>query len=134
MSPAAAYADRLADVLDRLPAGWGLVFAVVVHLFDVEVLRVAVERGESPGDVVVVAEVTKGAPGLETPATWKSPALRSTSYQTLGMVVGDVHVVGHEGFSGGGVGSGDGPFVGADGAVVAGIVAEQLSRELRAQA
>ena len=126
---AAAHADGLADVLDGLPSVGGLVFVVVVNLLDVDVLRVAVERGESPGDVAVVAGGDEGRAGVGDSGDMEVRAVRSGGFEIdlvpdVGDGVGDVHVVGHEGFSGGGMGSGDGPFVGADGAAVAGIVAE----------
>ena len=61
---AAAYVDGFAIDGERMPCGVeALVVALAVELLGVEILHVGVERGESPGDVLVVAGDDEGQAG-----------------------------------------------------------------------
>ena len=65
---AAAHVDDFVVDGERLPvAVGGLVIALAVELLDVEVLHVGVERGESPGHVLVVAGDDEGHAGERDP-------------------------------------------------------------------
>ncbi len=99
-------------------------------VFDVDVLDFGSEVGEAPGYVVVVADDDEGHAGKRDSGDMEI-AGRCRGFE-VGLVpdardvVGEVHVVGEERLSGGGVGSGDDPVVGAGEAAVADWVAEGL--------
>ncbi len=83
---------------------------------DEEVLDVSAEVGEAPGDVVVVTYDDEGCAGQGDSGDVKGSAgggggLEVGLVPDAGDAVGEVHVVGEERLSGGGVGSGDGPVV-----------------------
>ena len=113
---AEANVDGLLIMDDGAPgAVGGLEFGLVVveaGVLDVDVLDVGAEVGESPGDMVVVADDDKGRPGRETPAAWKGAeragASRSASYQKPGRGGGGAYRL-RDRLSRGSVGSGDGP-------------------------
>jgi len=139
--------DDLASVEEGLPhAVLRLVLgsgAGAAGVFDVDVLDGGAEVGESPGDVVVVAdddegnagegdsgdvEIAGGGGGFSTLASKLAgdPDLEIGLVPDAGNGVGEVHVVREERLAGGGVGAGDYPLVRAGEAVVADGVAEGL--------
>ena len=66
---AAAHVDHFAIDGERMPLRVdALVVAFAVELFVVEILHVGLERGESPGHVLVVAGNDERQPGSVTPA------------------------------------------------------------------
>ena len=126
--------DGFAIMEERFPgAVLGLVLgggAGAADVFDVDVLDFGSEVGEAPGYVVVVTDDDEGDAGkgdagdVEVPVWCRGFKVRLVP--DARDVVGEVHVVGQERLSCGGVGSGDNPVVGACEATVADWVTEGL--------
>src|SRR6185312_2755411 len=97
--------------LHRAPPAAVPVFALGVGALHVEVLRVAVEGGVTPGDVVVVAGDDYGHPGK---ADARGVEVRGTKVHFVpdtGDGVVEVHVVREQRAPGSGVGAADDPLV-----------------------
>ena len=101
------------------------VVAVAVEFFDVEILRVAVERGESPGDVIIVAGDDEREAGKCDACGVEAGRVQVSHVPGVGLAEGEMHIVCEEWLAGSGVRAGDDPVVGAGGAACAGGLAEE---------
>jgi hypothetical protein len=100
-------------------------------MLDVDVLNVGAEVGKAPGDVVVVAYDDEGNSGKGDACdvevcTAGCGRLEIGLVPNAGDAVGEVHVVREEWLARGGVGTRDGPVIGAGSAAVAGRTFEGL--------
>ncbi len=118
---AAAHVDYLAIDGEGFPASiCNLEVAFSVERFDVEVLYVGVEGGESPGNMIVVSGDHERHSRQCDAGSVKAGRTQVRHVPDIRHSQAEVHVVGEQGFSTGGVRARDHPVVGAGGAIRAG--------------
>ncbi len=108
-------------VLQRPPlAGRAAVPVPPICLLDIQVLRIAAERGKAPSNVAVVPGGDKREAGHGDARDVERPGAELGLVPKVGNAVAQVHVVGEQGLAGGGVRAADGPLIGAGAAAGAG--------------
>ena len=117
---AAAHVDDFAIDGERMPlCVVALVVALAVELFVVEVLYVGLERGKSPGHVLVVAGDDERQPGQRDARGVKARRAQIGHVPCVRLAQGQVHVVREQRLAAGGVAAGHHPVVRSRRAAVA---------------
>jgi hypothetical protein len=109
---AAAHVDDFAIDDERMPCFVGaFVVALAVEFFNVQILRVAVERGKSPSHVLIVAGDDEREAGERDACGVEAGRVEVCHVPGVGLAEGEVHIVREERLSAGSVRAGDDPVV-----------------------
>ncbi len=122
---AAAYANDFVIDGERMPLRIVALVVVALHLLDIEVLNVGIERGESPGDVLVVACDDVGETSERDAGRVIAGGAQIGHVPDVGHCERKMHIVREQRLSAGGVAASNHPVVRAGNAVVAGRLAER---------
>src|ERR1700729_4060813 len=97
---------------ERVPCGVvSLVIPFAVEFFDIQILHVAVERSESPCDVLIVAGGDEGHSGKRDACRVKAGRMEIRHVPGVWLAEREMHIVREERLAAGGVSASDDPVI-----------------------